>query len=801
MTEFAAGRWRGQWIWSDRTAHLQSEDAFHIDLDPDYYDRRVLFRRTFELAEIPATAPFRITADSRYILYVNGIEILRGPLRHGPRQLRYDHGDLRHALRPGLNVVAVHARFFGRHNAWWAPSPATLTLGGGSLVAEVRVGQEWIGTDEQWRYHDTTAWTPSLPIDTVSAQLIEVFDATKLDPAWITPEFDDGDWKPAKVLRDYSHGGSADGRPPSEPFGSILPSPLPHPIPTPVPAESVRTAPISWTPGEPGGITLALAAAAETAQPEAEERDLDLSAGPRLVVADFGQIVAGHVYLQLHTSGNITVDGALTELTTEKGLRHAASFRYVARDGDNEFVREDPCGGRFLVLALYGTGTARLETVEVVERNRPRPDGPAFAASDSDLDRIYAVGVRTVDLTAQDAYLDCPTREQRAWTGDSVVHQSVDLVANPDWSLPRWNPQLCAAPRSDGMLPMVGVGDFADPAFVAIPDWALHWIRALHNLYRYTGDRALVADLMPAAEQTLRFFSGFAGPDGLVHDVTGWVLIDWAPVPVHGTSASLNALWGRALLDFAELADWLGDGSRAVRSRAEHAALKRGFEAFWDAGRGAYREQLRDGAAVTEHAHAAAVCARLVPDERLQRVEDLLLDRDAMISRAMFLQPTGAHGILPSPESPDWDTERLVVAAQPYFRYVVHDALAQLGAADRIGELVRDWLPLLESGPTAWREVWEGGSYAHGWSSTPTRDLITYTLGVTPGEPGYGTVRVAPRLGALEWVTGTVPTPHGPVTVEVRGNRVSVTSPVPVELVARDGSAVRHPAGSVSGEI
>ena len=52
--------------------------------------------------------------------------------------------------------------------------------------------------------------------------------------------------------------------------------------------------------------------------------------------------------------------------------------------------------------------------------------------------------VRSVDLTTQDAYLDCPTREQRAWTGDSVVHQSVDLVANPDWSLARWHPQLAS---------------------------------------------------------------------------------------------------------------------------------------------------------------------------------------------------------------------------------------------------------------------------------------------------------------------------------------------------------------------
>src|SRR5262249_36645368 len=153
--------------------------------------------------------------------------------RHGNRQLRYDHGDVAAALRPGRNVIAVQARFFGRPNAWWAPAPITPTLGGGSLVAEFKVGPEWIITDEHWRCLDPIAWTPSEPIDVVSAQLIEVLDARELDPLWTTAEFDDSGWKPAHCLGDYSHGGAADARPPSEPFGTILPSPLPAPVPFP----------------------------------------------------------------------------------------------------------------------------------------------------------------------------------------------------------------------------------------------------------------------------------------------------------------------------------------------------------------------------------------------------------------------------------------------------------------------------------------------------------------------------------------------------------------------------------------
>ena len=42
-------------------------------------------------------------------------------------------------------------------------------------------------------------------------------------------------------------------------------------------------------------------------------------------------------------------------------------------------------------------------------------------------------------------------------------------------------------------------------------------------------------------------------------------------------------------------------------------------------------------------------------------------------------------------------------------------------------------------------------------------------------------VRVAPALGDLAWASATVPTPHGPITVEARADgTVEVDSPVPV---------------------
>ncbi|MFI6818597.1 alpha-L-rhamnosidase C-terminal domain-containing protein [Nonomuraea sp. NPDC050328] len=731
---FRPGRWTGHWIWAPR---LEGSD------------RRVLFRRTLTLTEVPERVPFRITTDSRHVLCVNGVELARGPVRHGPRSLSYDHGDAAPALRPGLNVITVLARFYGHPTPWWEPSPATFTLGRGSMAAEFVLGDEVLGTDASWRCTVPAAWTPGRPKHQLVSQIPEVLDARLLDPAWTRPEYDDSSWEPAQLIEARAVvGGAPDSRPPSDPFGALLPRPIP---------------PLTAT---------------------VRQADVQAGAAPGEFRADFGDVVSGTLRLTLRGPSGSVVDGALVEVDSPIGRQTANSFRYTLRGGEAEsFETADPVGGRHAVLSV--TGAAELVRVEVVERLRPRPPGPFFECSDQRLTEIYAAGLRTVDLTAHDAYLDCPTREQRAWTGDSVVHQSVDLIANPDWSLARHHPKLAAQPRPDGLLGMVAAGDFASPALPSIPDWALHWIRSVHNLYRYTGDRALVADLLATVEGVLRWFVPFRGGDGLLHDVTGWVLIDWSPVQVTGASAALNALWARALADFAEMAAWLGDLGRAHWARDLHAGVAAGFEAFWDAGRGAYLDTL-DIRSVSEHVAATAVCAGLVPGHRRAEVLRLLLDRAALFTRS----PMGARGtdqdgpVSSEPVStralPDWDVERLVVGAQPFYRYVVHDALALLGAADRIAELCLDWAPMRHG---AFRECWEGGSFCHGWSATPTRDLVTYVLGLTPAEPGYTKVRVAPRLGPLTWARGAVPTPHGLVTVEVRDGDLTVDSPVPYEVV------------------
>ena len=95
-----------------------------------------------------------------------------------------------------------------------------------------------------------------------------------------------------------------------------------------------------------------------------------------------------------------------------------------------------------------------------------------------------------------------------------------------------------------------------------------------------------------------------------------------------------------------------------------------------------------------------------------------------------------------------------------------------------------------------WPETWQSGTRCHGWSSTPTRDLIVHTLGIGPAEPGFTRARVAPRLGTLDWANGAAPTPVGLLDVRARGERIEIDTPLPTIVERPDGRTVELAPGN-----
>lgn len=784
-----ATRWRARWIWDHQPSIVPESATRPVLADPT--DHVVLLRREFDVADVPPDAPARIWLDGRYLLLVNGTEVARGPVRSDPRRSHYDVVDLAPELRPGSNVIAVVARHYGRATSWWVPVPPTYTLGGGGLVFEALIGDTWLATDASWRAVAGDAWTPVPVPGDVACLPIESFDARNHPAGWEEPGFDASGWPAATELTPFHTGSHGDPHPPSAPFGAIGP-----PVRTRFPGGRVHHAEATSVTATDGG-PLSADPVAQVTSDEASHDDGPTGSGAPVTLHrfDLGGIAAGT--LEIDVSGaraGTVIDVAAAEHLGDGGqlvfLGQHSGVRYVCAGGEKEhFESFDPIGARHLHVSVRGPVDDLA--LAIAERHRPRPPGASFECSDPVLNEIHAVGLRTVDLCAPDAYIDCPTREQRAWTGDSVVHQMVDLVTNPDWSMPRWHPRLAATPRADGMLPMAAASDFAAEDRMFIPDWSLHWVRSVHNLHRYTGDRELVAELFPVAVGTLRWFEQFLEPDGLLHDVTGWVLLDWASVYSSGCSSTLNALWARALEDLSEMAHWLGEAGTAKWADSRRSALADAFEVFWDDRRGVYVDHVVDGRrrpAAAQHGGAAALAAGLVPGPRTHTVVAALTDRDRLIRHSWVMDTVteagGSSGfvhLMTGYPEPEWDPETEMVECEPFFRYVLHDGLARAGRGDLVADLCRDWQVFLDAGETTWPECWVGGTRCHGWSSTPSRDLVVHTLGISPAEPGYRSVRVTPALGGLDWARATVPTPHGPISVEAHADgRVEVDSPVPV---------------------
>ncbi len=804
------GAWKAKWIWHGRPA-LEMETATRPVL-ANPTDRVVLFRREIVLDAVPDQVPGRIWVDGRYVLVVNGEEVARGPVRAEPRTAHYDVVDLAPHLRSGTNVIAITARHFGQSTSWWIPVPPTYSLGAGSLVFEALFGTEWLVSDRSWMCTPGTAWTAVPVPGDVACLPLESFDAQAHPWGWQGADFDDSTWSKSFEITPMHTGADGRGSPPSSPFGMLRP-----PVRIGFQGGSRHRASqkaTMWVMGAPLGADPVRQVLEDHESSQVERiPGVEGISGVEIRQFDLGLIAAGLVTLRVANAlpGTI-IDIASAEHRDAAGklvtLGQHAGLRYVCRgqgecNGDPEFFESlEIIGARYLDAAIRSPQAAETGSagdvgdlgveIWITDQHRPRPAGASFECSDPLLNQIHAIGLRTVDLCALDAYVDCPTREQRAWTGDSVVHQMVDLVSNPDWSMPIWHPQLATHSRPDGMLAMAAASDFSADDRMYIPDWSLHWIHSLFNLYRYTGDRELIAEYLPVAERVLRWFESFLGTDNLLHDVTGWPLTDWASVYMNGCSSTTNAIWARGLEEFAQMSDWVGNGGNAVWARSRHSEVKDAFEVFWDDSRGVYIDHIVDGerrAEAAQHPGAAAIVAGLVPADRLDRVVEGITDRSRLIRHSFVMDRLTVDGdgqgfvflMNGYPADPPWDAVNEMVEAEPFYQYVVHDALAYAGRADLIAELCRNWKVFIDAGETTWPECWVGGTRCHGWSSTPTRDLIVHVLGISPAEPGYATVRVAPALGDLEWARATVPTPHGFITVEAHADgTVSIDSPVPV---------------------
>lgn len=784
MTELSwSAAWRGRWIWD-----APPEPAPWWTETGRRRSHFTYLRRVFELAELPASLPVRATCDSRYVLFVNGREVGRGPVRGEPAFLGWDEHDLAEHVRVGANVVVALCRYYGLANPWWLPATQSGTLGSGSFCLETHEDAEVeILSDSSWQ----AAPAPWLDSEQTSFHGVppEIVDGRLVPPAIHDPDEPGSAWPAATLVR--GRFGHRPDRPPAAPYTAPQRRSIPQ-----LAARALATRPVQTT---------AASVAVEADDPVAAWRSIAVvgRGEQALTVVDVGELTLGHLQLRIAgaTAGAVVLVAVGEDLRAD-GLPEIDPrqwvARYVCRGGDEleQVAFFDPVGFRY-AAALHPHGT----TVEIAvdERLYPRPEGAGFDCDDDSLVRLWQVGARTVDLCSTDAFVDCPGREQRAWLGDAYVHSIVSFVASPDWRLVRRNLELAArSRRSDGLLAMAAACDVSRAA-MTIPDFSLHWIRSLAAYWLYAGDEAFVRAHLPVAEAILERHEAARGPSGLLENVPGWVFVDWAQVGRDRVTAAHDALYAVALAAYASL-----PGACPVDELLERT--RSAFELLWDADRGVYVDTLTEtgsrGRRVSQQTNAAALLGSLVPAERVAGVVAGIVDpgpearggRLVVTATPADAPALGGESLWATPS--DFDEDVDVVAAQPFFCHVLHAALHRAGRVDLVLASLRRWLPQIERG--TFQEYWSAppgtSSRCHGWASCPTHDLVAYVVGLRPTAPGFARAVLAPSLGPLSRASVRVPTPHGWLSAEVTATSAAVEVPegVALEVAGAELGRGRH---------
>jgi len=789
----------------------------------DGRNRWFLFRTTVDLDDLPPAAPTDITVDGRYLLYVNGARIGRGPVRCSPLAQRYDTYDLVPHLKRGRNLVAVLVHTYGLDTAFheevrglWRP-----VLGDGGLWVDGPI----VDTRRPWRCIQSHAWAQDVPQSNHSLGFIEWLDANALPPDWSLEAFDDSGWDQARPL-------VAGGGGPASPYGGMVVRPFPILLPRGIPhleERFVRATCVCWAKGQlpapdlpverrlyeeplvdlPNGAIRELDAvlhdAAAATRVRTDER-VDVA-----FTLDFGRIFSGYPAFEIDARGGEMVEIACAERLpgewSASGVAPGARIerrpfigtdahlcRYVARPGRQIFQRFEWCAIRYMhVVVRNAPQGVTIRRVGAVETSYPVVETGRFDCSDATLTKLWAAGAYTLRQCMHDAWEDCPSREQRQWVGDVTVENLAAWAAFGDSAAPltaKFLAQVAESQRPDGLTQMFAPGDHGHNARL-IPDWTLQWILCAADHWMLTGDLATIEAIWPSIQKALAWFERIAGARGLVVDMPYWQFMDWAAFGRDRQALALNAQLAGAYRAAALIGSAVGHARAAeIYGRRANDLTQRLDLDHWDEQRGVWSDMYdpatgRRDLRVSQHGVAALALWGAPDPRRLGRAFDWATD-------PMRETWTAAPPIVP--EGEPLDEQAGVVMANTFYGHFVGEALARHGRRKTaLDNIRRRFGPMIEAGSTTlWEAMTPWASLCHGFSASPTYFLSRHVLGVSPATPGFGRIQVSPDLIDLEFAEGVVPAGARSVSVRLQktgeGFEALISGPVEdVEVQAPPG--------------
>ena len=182
------------WIWQYQPGGAKGRADRH---------EMLYFRKPFEVKVPGARLVLRVSADSRYRLFLNGQSLATGPCKGDLWRQYYDTVDLTPHLRQGRNVLAVQVAHYAAHQPHVGESGPVSSIragcSGGLLVDGVLTDPqgnvlEDLGSTDKWKVQAEEGIELHAPGFAGYAICCERVNAAKVERNWRNVDFDDTNW-------------------------------------------------------------------------------------------------------------------------------------------------------------------------------------------------------------------------------------------------------------------------------------------------------------------------------------------------------------------------------------------------------------------------------------------------------------------------------------------------------------------------------------------------------------------------------------------------------------------------------
>jgi alpha-L-rhamnosidase len=730
--------WSATWITVPQT----NQNAYGV----------YVFRKQFELKDVPKSFPIYVSADNRYKLFVNNTLVGLGPAKGDITHWNYDILDIAPYLKQGKNTIAAKV-----WNEAESRPEFQLSVKMGFVVQGSTAESQVVNTNNSWKCLQDSSYQPVLiseympDKDKVNlrgyyvAGSGEKIDMKQHIKGWENADFNDTNWKKAQTTA------------PAIPQNTVgldagnswrlQPSPLPQMERAMQRFEKIRkSVGVVVADGFPKTKTKMTIPANTTATLLLDQTFLT-NAYPTVIFSTGKDSKLTLVYSE--------------SLFTENAKGHRDSIEGKIMIGRKDIILSDGTQNQAFTPLAYRTYRYVELTIETKDTPLELDDiygtftGFPFElkaklnTDKPELHKMMEIGWRTARLCAHETYMDCPYYEQLQYIGDTRIQAMVTLYNTGDDRLVKNALNLI-----DNSRKPEGITASRYPSVnqQIIPTFSLWYIGMLHDYMMYAADSAFIANKLHGSRQILHYFDGFRAKDGSLKNLPNWFFVDWVekwnrgmpPVGQDGSSALLDLQLLLAFQYAVDLEKYRGMEAFSIGYQKQANDLAETIKKkYWDASKQLFADT-PEKILFSQHTNALAILAGLVTGKEMEDLGKKILSDNTLTQGSI------------------------------YFKYYIHQALTKAGLGNEYLNWLGIWQKNIALGLTTWGEdskVESTRSDCHAWGASPNIEFLRTILGINSAAPDFKVVSIEPHLGEIKKIGGQMPHPKGLISVNYDLNK------------------------------